>query len=296
LTETSMTSAPGKLVLIGEYAVLEGGRALVGAVNRRAKGERVSLKTEAQYSEVVKAVVARAGRSGHGIEGGMAIDTSAFSDAHGNKLGLGSSSAVAVIAASLVCGRGDETVLEIAIDAHREALGGSGIDVAACYYGGVIATRKQPSPVIPLASRMRNLAMSVLFTGESASTKTFVEKTRAAATWNGWCAQMKLIAEDGIRAWEQQNEPAFLSAIARYARAMHGLGRDAGVPIVTEQIAAMIKLADEARTAALKPSGAGGGDVVVMWSRDPDLSARIAEKTGATVLDLTIDQRGLARK
>lgn len=294
-----MVSAPGKLVLLGEYAVLEGGRALVAAVNRRAKGERVPLRTEAQYSEVVKAVVARAGRSGHGLDsGGITIDTSAFSDEQGHKLGLGSSSAVAVLATSLITGRGDETVLEIAVDAHREASGGegSGVDVAACYYGGVIAARKQPSPVIPLASRMRNLTMSVLFTGTSVSTKTFVEKARAAAKWAEWCANMKMIAEDGIRAWEQQNELAYLSAVARYARAMGGLGRDAGIPIVTEQIDAMIKLADEARTAALKPSGAGGGDVVVMWSRDPDLSARIAEKTGATLLDLTVDQRGLARK
>src|SRR6185503_7683649 len=127
----SVVTAPGKVVLFGEYAVLEGGRAIVAAINRRAKGELVPAKTEEQYSEVVKAVVARAGRSGFGVDRGIAIDTASFMDAAGSKLGIGSSAAVAVVAAALITGRGDEAVLEIAIDAHREAAHGegSGVDV-----------------------------------------------------------------------------------------------------------------------------------------------------------------------
>lgn len=310
-------SAPGKVVLLGEYAVLEGGRAIVAAVNRRARGELVAAKTEEQYSEVVKAVVARAGRSGFGVSGGIAIDTSSFmatgrdrlavtggapspdrDPMDGQKLGIGSSAAVAIVAAALITGRGDETALEIAIDAHREASRGegSGVDVAASYYGGVIAARKQPSAVIPLASRLRTLKLSVLFTGKSAKTADLVAQCRASAKWGEWIAQMKTIAEDGIRAWESQNDPAFLSAAARYGRAMAGLGRDAGAPIVTEELEAIMRYADEARSAAAKPSGAGGGDVAVLWTRDEETAAKIAEKSGAILLDVAIDQRGLARK
>jgi phosphomevalonate kinase len=292
-----VTSAPGKVMLLGEYAVLEGARAIAAAVNRRAKGKLVAARTPEQYSEVVKVVVARAGRAGFGIDGGIAIDSSAFYDEAGRKMGLGSSAAVAVVAASLVTGLGDETVLQIAIDAHREAAGGegSGVDVAACFYGGVIAARRQPSPVIPLASRLRSVRMSLLFTGKSASTAELTARCRASAKWGEWTAIMQKLAEEGIRAWEGQNELAFLSVVARYGRAMQGLGADAGVEIVTEEIEAIMRLAEEGRAAA-KPSGAGGGDVVVMFGFDEELPARIAERTGARLLDVAIDQRGLARK
>jgi len=47
---------------------------------------------------------------------------------------------------------------------------------------------------------------------------------------------------------------------------------------------------------AAKPSGAGGGDVVVMWSEDPALAERIANRTGLRVVDTKIDARGLSRR
>src|SRR5262249_40941013 len=149
-------------------------------------------------------------------------DTTSFNDASGKKLGVGSSAAVAIVAAALITGRGDESALEIAIDAHREASGGegSGIDVAASYYGGVIAARRQPSAVVPLASRLRSLKLHVLYTGESASTPDLITRCRASSKWGEWIANMKAIADDGMRAWETQNELGFLGAAARYGRAM----------------------------------------------------------------------------
>ena len=141
-------SAPGKLMLLGEYAVVDGGLAVVAAVNRRAVGV-VLAEPDPAPSAVVQAVLTQAQAEGAVVPPGVRIDTSAFHDAHGAKLGLGSSAAVAVITAALATGRGDDDVLDLAVHGHRAAAGGkgSGVDVAASFSGGVVATRAQPGPL-----------------------------------------------------------------------------------------------------------------------------------------------------
>ncbi|MEL6186908.1 MAG: hypothetical protein AAFU79_19970, partial [Myxococcota bacterium] len=113
-------SAPGKLVLLGDYAVLEGARALVAAVDRRAVGR---VDAEGPRTEVVEAVLARARAEGAGVDG-VRIDTAGFLEPGGQKLGIGSSAAVAVVTAALARGRGDELTFEVALEGHRDAAGG----------------------------------------------------------------------------------------------------------------------------------------------------------------------------
>ena len=76
---------------------------------------------------------------------------------------------------------------------------------------------------------------------------------------------------------------------------MAALGRAAGVEIATEEIAAIMSIAAELGGAA-KPSGAGGGDVAIAFGADPDLGAKLAERTGTHLLEVAIDRRGLSRK
>ena len=281
-------SAPGKLVLLGDYAVLEGATALVAAVDRRATGTR---EHEGRGSPVVQAVRARIPEP-HSAS--VRIDTSGFYDGE-DKLGVGSSAAVAVVAAALFSGTRDERALEAALEGHRDASGGegSGVDVAASFYGGVIAAKRQPGPVQPLPSSIKGLDLSVLFTGHSAKTTDFVDACRRSPRFTAWVSVLTGLADEGIDAYRRQHARSFLSVVSRYGRAMAGLGADAGVPVVTEQIDAIMRLAGEAAGAA-KPSGAGGGDVVVLWSADRDVAARIAEATGARHLDIAVDPRGLA--
>lgn len=286
-------SAPGKLVLLGDYAVLDGGEALVAAVDRRATG---ALDPEAGGSEVVDAVLARARTLGYEVPGGVRVDTSGFIGPGGQKLGIGSSAAVAVVAAALATGRGDEACFEVALDGHRDAAGGvgSGIDVAASFFGGVIATAHQPAPVEALPSAIPGLTLSVLYANESASTRALVEACRRAPDWKRWVEVMRPLAAAGIAAWRAGQADAFLSVVARYGRAMQGLGRDAGVPVVTETIEAIQRLAAE-RGGAAKPSGAGGGDVVVLFARDPEVGPRVAEAAGARFIPIAVDPYGLRR-
>lgn len=302
-----LASAPGKLVLLGDYAVLESGAALVAAVDRRAVGTLAAASPAAgdpawapaaAPSPVVEAVLSAARRVGAAVnEGPLAIDTARFRDEAGRKVGLGSSSAAAVVAAALVTGRGDERTLGVALEAHRAAAGGegSGVDVAASYHGGVIATRRQPAPVTPLPRNVRGLAPYALYTGRSASTPELIRACRAAPRWKEYVGILDALAGEGVRAWAQGDARGVLSVASRAGRALAALGRDAGVEVVTETIAAIMRLADEAGIAA-KPSGAGGGDVAVVFAFDGELPQRIAEKTGAVCLDLAVDPHGLTRE
>jgi len=288
-----LVSAPGKLVLLGEYAVVEGGTAVVAAVNRRAVGRLV--EDAPPPSPVVRAVheLARQ-RSLLEGDGGVTIDTAAFTDAEGRKLGIGSSAAVAAVTTGLLSGRTDDLARSLAVDAHRDAAGGvgSGIDVAASFCGGVIAAKRQPGPLEQLPQSGLQSSLSVLFTHACASRPKFVAACRRAPNWADHVRDLGALADAGIDAWRRGDEAAWLDHVDRYGRAMAKLGEDAGVPIVTDMIAKIMNAARDAGAAA-KPSGAGGGDIVVLFSADPELPAAIAKDTGAALLDLAIDPAGL---
>ncbi len=279
-------------MLLGEYAVVEDGLALVTAVSCRASGEIVRAPKVA--SPLLTALRVEGATLGFDYPQGLHIDTSTFQDPSGHKLGLGSSSSAAVVASALITQAGDETTLDLAVRGHRRAAdgAGSGVDVAASFYGGVLAARRQPGPVTPLPSRLPGLQWTLLFTGHSANTAEFVSRCQKAPSWPKWMAVMKALADEGVRAYQWQKSPAFLSATARYARAMASLGKDAGVPIVTEQLDAIIRLASEAKAAA-KPSGAGGGDIAIVWSTHREVALELAHKTQCQALEFDIDPHGL---
>lgn len=285
-------SVPGKLMLLGEYAVLEDAPALVAAVNRRAEGRR--FNTGRSESPVVRAVRAAVEADQGPKRFGIDIDTRGFRDAANTKLGIGSSAATAVAAAALFSGAGDERTFGFALEGHRASAGGkgSGVDVAACFHGGVISTRVQPAPVRPLATRVSGLQMCVLGTGEAASTSEFVSRCRSSDRWAHWCKVLTALAEEGIEAYGSGDRLRFLSAVARYGRAMKGLGTDAGVPVVTDRLEAVAKTA-AALGGAAKPSGAGGGDVAVAWLPTDASAQELAKRTGTSLVDLAVDPKGL---
>ncbi len=159
--------APGKLVILGEYAVLTGGEpGVVAAVDR---GVRVDLfpqrpgcsraRTDAWWTPTLGAQQPRPGGvvdaalqtvTSYLQTMGMALSPFSLSirsdlDRRHGKYGLGSSAAVAVAVVAAVLAsaapqalEGDRLVLfKLAAQAHFGAQGGgSGIDVAAAVYGG----------------------------------------------------------------------------------------------------------------------------------------------------------------
>jgi phosphomevalonate kinase len=284
-------SAPGKLVLMGDYSVVDRGRALVAAVDRRARGQWVdAVKTPP--TALVQAVLRRAGKADRALE----IDTSGFFDPNGRKLGLGSSAAASVVAAGLAAGDLGAPALDLALASHREAGGplGSGVDVAASHRGGVIAASRQPGAIEALATEFTALSLFVFDTGESASTHDLVARAVSSPDWAGHAAALASIADRAIEAWRGQDGPAFLALVRTSASELSALGRSAEVPIVTPAVASLI-LAAELEGGAAKPSGAGGGDVAIAFGTDPGFGARVAARSGLRLIGgLAIDPIGLS--
>jgi phosphomevalonate kinase len=182
-------SAPSKLFLSGEYAVLWGGAARVLAVGPRgralvqARDDRtvelvtsegrlsgvstpLGVRWEGRVTEgfhfAARAldVVYRAhGRESLGLS--LALAPSVLGD-NGQKLGTGSSARTAVLAVEAAAGvLGVKATLQLALWAHAEAQGGrgSGADVVASQVGGLVRYRRWP--VEQLLSRERPFAVAL---------------------------------------------------------------------------------------------------------------------------------------
>lgn len=304
-----VASAPGKLVLGGEYAVLEGAPAIVAAAQVRATASLGASGSERLPPEVV-ATRAELERAYGAVPGELTIDVEALR-AGDRKLGVGSSAAAAVAAAAVLrAAQGADVASEAELDlifsaalaGHRAiAPRGSGIDVAASTHGGVLRFEREGSDV-----RIRRLAFpasllaSVVYTGKEARTSSLLAEvdrlaSRDPAAHRAALDRLALGAHAFAAAFESADVGAILEATSAYHEAMNALGRLAGAPIVEASLTTLARLAAEAGGAA-KPSGAGGGDVAVaFFSMD---SGRVAfEKKcrdqGFMVLELALGGPGV---
>ena len=295
--------APGKVMLIGEYAVLEGASAVVMAVDRHV----VLYPSKSPATGLVAFARERAAMA-LGLDAsaeGFEADSRAFYDGSA-KLGLGSSAAVCVASvASLFFQAGrdiyeDATrrdIFRLAFEAHNAFQGerGSGADVAASCLGGTLVVemgnpKGQWNPPVPIR-------LVFLWSGHVASTPALVQAVReshkvARDQYAMLVARMAEAADGFVAA---SNLTQLLACIAEYGALMAELGKHAGVPIVTEEMAQVIALARRSGGAA-KPSGAGGGDIMVAaFEPDADVLPFLAQagKMGMVPLCLAQDRQGV---
>ncbi len=190
-------SAPGNLMLLGEHAVLHGRRALVCAVSKRIQveltlrdddlvvinsprgeyeGSLKDLPPRAEFRFVLAAIGAEQEHLKSGFD--LAIH-SEFS----STVGLGSSAAVtaatcAVLAASTGHTLSPQQLHDHSVHVIQKVQGmGSGADVAASVFGGVVAYRMKPQAIRKLNALP---PITVVYSGEKVPTADVVQKVEQA--------------------------------------------------------------------------------------------------------------------
>ncbi len=315
LVGSPVVVAPGKLFLVGEYAVLEEGPAVLAAVNRHAVAQ--FLPGGSSTSKVVEEAVSRAraeiGEAAAALPAGsVLVDTDAFREGQ-QKLGLGSSAATAVASVAAVFESAGvpvrdhrERIVKVALAAHRAAQGevGSGADVVAAVHGGLLeVTRpKGGAPEVATLPMPVGLRLVVFWTGGSASTPAMIEGVRQFARANPSAhrelmSSLRELALRFITELRAGNATGAVTAAGRYGKRLETLGALASVPIVTPACARAAEVAKELGGIA-KPSGAGGGDIGVAMFATPEAARVFARALSKPIapLHLELDRLGVRRR
>ncbi len=285
-----VASAPGKVVLSGEYAVLDGAPAICMALDRRARvtltpcgGDRIHVSAPGYTA--VEGIVRVTDGTIEWLQGAsefalvdavlrtsaalperavsIELDSDAFRDrASGEKIGIGSSAALTV--ALLAALRGNDEVFDDAIDAHRRMQrgAGSGVDIATSVHGGLLEYRMAAADVTALRWP-EGLHYRIVWTGHAVDTRAKLaqlDKTDESKSRN----DLRKAAVVMAKAWNAATSvlgeyPAYIERLRQFS-VDHGLGIfDAGHD----------ELCMAAADAGLvyKPCGAGGGDVGILLGR-----------------------------
>jgi phosphomevalonate kinase len=327
--------APGKLFVLGEYAVLDGCPAVVAAIDRAVE---VSLELGSTGTTLrVNSAVASAGfsttapltqvgplRFAHaafrsavytfpeiGRRNAVLTVASRLEDRRHTKLGLGSSAAVtASVVAAVFAAAGQDLRTEscrdhlftVALDAHRCVQGslGSGADVAASVYGGLLLFR--PRDGIPQVTSIRlpsHARLLVAWTGEPASTPDLVQQYRSAQ--NGSAAQRAAFVQASRACVDDfvaglGRGTVSLSAVLENGRLLERLAADLNLPLLTPSLRRLVSVA-RAEGAAAKISGAGGGDCGIAITCGDEAARRVRaawRAAGLHPLDLSISDQGVS--
>ena len=315
LVGTPVVIAPGKIFLVGEYAVLEEGPAVLAAVTRYAVAQFVPGMDpmSAVVAEAVKRARAEIGEAASALPpGSVLVDTDDFQQGQ-QKIGLGSSAATAVAvvgalfeSAGVSIDKNRPHVFAIADAAHRTAQGGvgSGADVAAAVHGGLIKVERQPAgaPLVEPLATPAGLHLVVFWTGQAVSTANMIEGVQKFArrdptAYRQMIDNLREIAERFVAELRTGSATGAVAAAGRYGRRLAVLGAAASVPIVTDAFKRASELAKELGGIA-KPSGAGGGDIGIAMFATPEaahLFARALPKPLAP-LDVDLDRLGVRRR
>lgn len=318
-------SAPGKLMLLGEHAVVHQRPCLVTAVDARlhmtlslaAPGEDVfSVRAPDVGVEHVVGPLTEVFAGGRAqtpgtrfIESALAVFRDRFDLAHGvhittrsdfsSRLGLGSSSATVActlfgLARLLGCDLSARELFDLGWDAiFQVQRTGSGFDLAAAIYGGTLYyDNGQPRQIIPLTPPL--LPLLVAYTGVKADTATYVNRVterleRFPAIMNTLFDTMAEVVRAGRTALEAGDWAQF----GLLMDMQHGLAHALGVD--TAETAALVFGARAAGAHGAKLSGAGGGDCIIVLA--PDERRRVIqaalETAGGMIVDVAAHAPGV---
>ncbi len=321
----SSASAPGKVVLWGEYAVLAGAPAAVLAVNRRAEVLYAAAHNTWRFSslgfhtpsvqwpgaafcrapaaQVAEAVLNGWGFTEYPAAFSLRSDSRAFyhqpaARQNAEKLGIGSSAAVCVATYHLLARQLQRTPdLDEAISIHRALQGGkgSGLDVAASWHGSIrFRQTAGGAEVAPLAAAgavpLADLHWRVVWTGASSSTSQHI------SSFSRWRQSHPSGPLDQLcAASESLCNGLDMDRLAVYCERLQALDKAAALNIFTPAHQQLATIA-HAEGLVYKPCGAGGGDVGMAFSNSARALAAFcaqASRQGMHILDLETADHGV---
>ena len=311
-----VASAPGKLMIAGEYAVADrASPALAVAVDRRVRvrvepgdGEWVVSSSDVGLrraeAKMVPAVAAAVARVGSARRGGGHIVIESDLGSGPNKPGLGASAAITVATlGALRAAAGDPapSVREV-VACHRESQGGrgSGYDVATALVGGVVVYEPRGRK----ARRIhwpRGLHAAVLHTGRGASTTAHLGRLAAARSampddYREVVEGLALRAQAVVEAFEAGDVAGVLVGSEKLEWALADLDAVCGIGI-GQGGQRELRETIEGAGAVARTSGAGGGDCLWALSDSPEkvvAAVRAAHKAGFRMLELRWPGDGLS--
>lgn len=270
-----VSSAPGKLMIMGEHAVVYGKPCIVTAVESRID---VSIeKTNRKCTEYdtpgvadtrfLDAVIVNARKKWNIPSGGLKVCTrSGFS----TSFGFGSSSAVTVACAHALAKAfsrkvDEKDIFSLAYASVLDVQGvGSGFDVASAVYGGTIVYEK---PGTHIESLQNNANLVIGYTGVKADTVTLVKEV--GKKYAAYKERMDRIF-DAIATLVQQAKVAWekndWETVGKFMNFNQEYLRDLGVS--TQKLEDLIVAAKQAGAYGAKLSGAGGGDCMIALVSD----------------------------
>lgn len=313
-------SAPGKLMLFGEHAVVYGYPCIVTAVGQRMRTtvdlldtpdfivdaqdvDIISYKKKmtelgigampkgVQFVEIALANFSKKYQLQPGIHITM---TSEFS----SQFGFGSSSAstVCVIQACAALMGINISKKELFDLSYQTVLDiqktGSGFDVAAAVYGGILYYLTGGKVIEPLA--IKNISFVVGYSGSKSDTPAMI----ADVAWKREREKVKVerifeaiatLTDDAKKKMEERD----WERVGTLMNFNQEYLRDLGVS--TEKLEAMIAAAKQVGAWGAKLSGAGGGDCMIALA--PSDKRKVVEeaviKAGGQVIDVSVSAEGV---
>lgn len=312
-------SAPGKLMLFGEHAIIHGKPCIVTSVNHRMSvllekrgDDKIILnapdvnfknyiiliddlnKSHPKEAKFVLTAVLNFFDK-YEIKSGLEIKTkSEFS----SKFGLGSSSAVTVstikgLAELLGIKIGNEELFDLSYKTILDIQEvGSGFDVAAAIYGGTLFFHSAKKIIKPL--KIKELPIIVGYTGVKADTPTLVKMV-----------YRKLLAEPEkineifnriekiVDLAKVEMENSNWEKVGELMNLNQDLLRDLGVS--SKELENLIRASLNSGAHGAKLSGAGGGDCMLAVVNKKNRSAikRAIEKAGGEIINIKFQNEGV---
>lgn len=289
-----------------------------GRISVESTDERLSFVKEAM--EVTCRYLHEKGKE---IEPFKLSITSELDDRSGVKYGLGSSAAVVVATVTAITARFSDSELDrdvlfkLAALAHVNIQGsGSGADVAASVYGGILQyssfqadwlleASKNASSIHELleidwvylsVKRLMlpaNVSFCVGWTGKPASTSKLVarilqlQETDPQA-FASFLQKSEKAVSTLLKGIEEEDEALLFAGVKANREALAQVGKDADVAIETPLLGSLCDLAEQFGGAG-KPSGAGGGDCgIAFMQKESEIDRLYAEWEKAGIKPLAI--------